>query len=483
MFNTWYRYPVDMISGSSHNVVLICLDSVRKDFFDIYGQRLQKVADTEFTQCRAASSWSTPSHASMFTGQLPHQHGIHTHDRSFESLTQEETFLSNLDRYTTLCVSVNVFASSAYGFDQMFHICDEPSPARRYPDALSIPEFVDQSDSSGIEQYIRYLAAALGHEHPLQSLANGILGKLQQFESVRSISNMFDMDVSAVTDVAKRRIKDVEEPYFAFLNVMDAHVPLQHTRGFDESLYDVPRTWTTAERGVWELFDQSRDHTEYWRKRRMLYGAAIEYLDRHILRFVEHLLADSELETTIIITADHGENLGYEADGYLPNHKSSLSEGLLHVPLWIINPPQGYDATETGYFSHLDLGRLITGMARGKTPDVFRKRIPTEVIGLSAGPEPPENYDYDELDRMIRCIYNEEQKIEWDSLGRSVKYDLDYKRPSWQTKTAENAEIPEWAVAHFDTPIKDSKICAQKQSRSQAIDSTTASRLEELGYL
>lgn len=472
-----------MVADGSHNVVLLCLDSVRKDFFDIYAQRLREAAGVEFAQCRAASSWSTPSHASMFSGQLPHRHGIHTHDRSFDSLARGETFLAALDEYTTLSVSENVFAGSAYDFDQLFDVHDEPAPGQYYPDALSSQEFAERFDGGGIEQYARYLVASLSHERPLRSLANGVLTKTRRSESIGLLAKLLGVSGPAVMNTAEQRIENVSEPYFAFLNVMEAHVPLRYIWGLEELHCDVPDTWTSAERGVWELFDRSRDHSEYWRNRRALYGMVIEYLDRYVSEFVERVQAHSDLETTVIVTADHGENLGYEAENYLANHKSSLSEGLLHVPLSIINPPNGYETTEHTYFSHLDLGRLITGMAHGKTPDVFRHRIPAEVIGLSAGPEPPVDYDYAELDRLIRCVYNGERKIEWDSLGRSFEYSIDHERPCWQAKTIENVEVPEWATSFFDAPAAESKRHAREQSRSQTVDAATASRLEELGYL
>jgi len=53
------------------NVVVICLDTVRKDYFDRYAPRLQDRADVIYDQCRAVSSWSVPSHASMFDRGAP----------------------------------------------------------------------------------------------------------------------------------------------------------------------------------------------------------------------------------------------------------------------------------------------------------------------------------------------------------------------------------------------------------------------------
>jgi hypothetical protein len=39
----------------SRNIVFIYLDSVQKDYFDVYASRLSAMADTIFKQCRAPS--------------------------------------------------------------------------------------------------------------------------------------------------------------------------------------------------------------------------------------------------------------------------------------------------------------------------------------------------------------------------------------------------------------------------------------------
>lgn len=83
--------------NTSRNVVLIVLDTVRKDFFDDYAPRLQEKADNSFDRCYAPSSWTIPSHASMLTGDLPHQHGVHTYNKGFGGIDFDSTFLSDLD--------------------------------------------------------------------------------------------------------------------------------------------------------------------------------------------------------------------------------------------------------------------------------------------------------------------------------------------------------------------------------------------------
>lgn len=60
------------------NIALIALYAVKKDILDETAIQLKSTADVECDNTHALSSWLTPSHASMFTGKIPHQHGSHS---------------------------------------------------------------------------------------------------------------------------------------------------------------------------------------------------------------------------------------------------------------------------------------------------------------------------------------------------------------------------------------------------------------------
>ena len=67
------------------NIVLIVMDTVRADHLSCYGYerqtspRLDKFASgaTRYTRAIASAPWTIPSHASIFTGKDPFQHGAH----------------------------------------------------------------------------------------------------------------------------------------------------------------------------------------------------------------------------------------------------------------------------------------------------------------------------------------------------------------------------------------------------------------------
>ncbi|WP_254531099.1 sulfatase-like hydrolase/transferase [Natrinema gelatinilyticum] len=470
----------------TRNVVLICLDTVRKDYFDDYAPRLQDMASVSFEQCRAASAWSTPSHASIMTGTLPHQHGIHTHNRDFSGLSRSETFLAEIPDHTALGASANVYASSTFGFDAVFDRYSDIAPHRRFPDGMDMEKFIQDRKEAGARRFLEFFREALRHDHTLESLGNGVLFKANDLFRRAPVPKLLDDGASIVSSEGVSMVESIEEPVFLFTNFMDAHGPVHHVLGYDRDLHSAPNDWTSFAFDDWEINTEgvSADHERDLRYHRELYGAAIDYLDRTVASFVTEIQRNTDRETTFIVTADHGENLAYPEDEELFGHTSSLTESLLHVPCYLINPPTGYEAAETQYVSHLELGDLIVGLANGETPDVFRERVPAELIGIGVGgaPRDPEEHRY--WDRMLRCTYDGETKYVWDSLGGSREYEIDHDRPCWQRRVADDVVVPSWARSFFDVEITAYKerARASETDRDEDVDATVERRLEELGY-
>ncbi|MFC5366377.1 sulfatase-like hydrolase/transferase [Salinirubrum litoreum] len=488
------------------NVVLICLDTVRKDFFDEHAPRIRARADRSYEQCRAASSWSIPSHASMMTGALPHQHGVHDHNRDFSGITESATFLADLPDHHTTGVSANVYASSGFGFDRMFDDFRDVSPDSRFPEGIHVGRFGYEHKGEGPKKFLSFAKACATHDHPIESFLNGAAVELDKALASLPVPKLLDEGASIIAREGVKTAESCPQPFFMFTNFMDAHAPLRHVRGYDRSLHDAPNTWSTADYDKWELnrdkaegLERNREHVE---NHRGLYRAAIDYLDRTVVEFIDDVQAATDHETTFVITADHGENLGFPADDYLVGHDSSLSEGLLHVPLYVVNAPEdavsdeempdggtteggpGGDTTLVSeYVSHLQLGDLLVGLAHDEVPDVTRERIPAELIGSSIA-QPPENPEF--WNRMLRCVYDGTEKIEWDSLGESSRVRLDPGRPCWQERVESDVG---GVVEELESEFFDEEITAYKRRAEGAegegvdVDEATADRLADLGYM
>jgi len=468
----------------SRNVVLLILDTARKDYFEEYAPRLQSMSDVSFSNCRAASSCSVPSHASILTGDLPYQHGLHSESVDYTSIDDDDTFFAAVPDHEALGVSANTFAGSSFGFDSHFDFFRDVSWTRRFPDGLDVREYQNEVDGSGIGFYLGYLRACLGHDAPIKSLMNGGLAQLDLLSAKSPFPKLFDDGSSSVLKQTDKLIGTEQEPFVLFLNLMDIHTPHHHVRSYDKSIHGVSSSWTTIDQiDLWDvnLNPDERDETavENFRK---LYAAAIDYLDRRVASFVTDLLESTDRETTVVITADHGENLGFDAEDRLMGHSNGLSEALLHVPLEIINPPQGYGAVESAYFSQLQLGELLAGLAAGETPAVFTETPVAERITTSGVPDRADDKSF--WRRTIRCIYEDGRKIVWDSLGRTMTYRLDPDRPCWQESVAEGEYIPDYDRTHFDLNIETThERLVDGSSSLEDVDAATKARLEELGYL
>lgn len=462
------------------HVILVCLDTVRKDYFDRYAPRLQQLADVSVDQCRAASSWTVPSHASMFTGRLPHRHGVHAGAIDFESLDVSETFLQAYEDHRTVGVSANAFVDSAFGFDTLFDDFYDVTPSVVFGDGLYLRDFTSERD--GAWQYLDYVRQALRDDHPLKSLVNGVSGVTSDLKP-SFVPRFSDDGARTVSNVAADVVDEADRSCCLFLNYMDAHGPFAPTTRYGADLHSAPRGWTSDEIDIWKYNTGTRspyaDDVEHYRD---LYAAAIDYLDRTLAELVKRIEARSDREVTFVITSDHGENLGYEPDDHLIEHKGSLTEGLLHVPFLIRNPPtEVTESRESGYFSHLALPDFLEGVASGNCSLQFQDTIPAELIGLGASDVPLDGDEFEYWNRTIRAVYDGESKHVWDSLGNRMKYEIDRSESCSRGVEESRSEEPPHCDRLFTVAIDE-----YGDDASGCDDDISAAgerRLQDLGYM
>jgi arylsulfatase A-like enzyme len=74
------------------NIMILLIDSLRPDHLSAYGYplptspRIDRLAreGVLFRRCYAASNWTVPTHASIFTGLYPSSHGCYSMYSSLE---------------------------------------------------------------------------------------------------------------------------------------------------------------------------------------------------------------------------------------------------------------------------------------------------------------------------------------------------------------------------------------------------------------
>ena len=274
------------------SVVLVVLDTVRVDHLTPYGYakettpRLLQFAQEGllFERARSAAPWTLPSHASIFTGKLPSQHGCDWEHRWLAAGQETIAEVLKKAKFETFGVTTNVNASSIYNLQQGFG---------RFVETWSLRESRRGLDDSAI--------------------AN------------REIFDWLDAR------------QDPARPFFLFVNYADAHLPYTPPPPLDR-MFGEPsaRARALAARGdllhgvlsgevkltADDVAGLSALYDGELRKVDGLFGDLMDGLERRGLRD----------DTLVIVVADHGELLGEEG---LVDHQLSMREELLKVPLLI----------------------------------------------------------------------------------------------------------------------------------------------------
>ncbi|WP_339105644.1 sulfatase [Haloterrigena salinisoli] len=312
------------------NVLFVVLDTVRKDRLGPYGYErgttpeLSAFAEeaTVFESAIAPAPWTLPVHASLFTGRYPSQHGA---DQGSPYLEGDATLAAVLSAagYDTACYSSNAWITPYTGLTDGFDAQDsffEVLPG----DVLSGP-LASAWQTVNDNDYLRDLASKLVR---LGAMAHE---KLASGEGA-------DTKTPSVIDRTKSFIDDSEsdEGWFAFVNLMDAHLPYYPPEEYREEFAPGVDPGEVCQNSK-EYNSGARDiDDEEWDDIRSLYDAEIAHMDAELGRLFDWLRETGQWEeTTVVVCADHGELHG-EHDLY--GHEFALYDQLINVPLLVKHP-------------------------------------------------------------------------------------------------------------------------------------------------
>jgi arylsulfatase A-like enzyme len=317
-----------MPTESPSNVLFVVMDTVRKDHLTPYGYDrpttpgLETFAEeaTVFEQAVAPAPWTLPVHASMFTGMYPSQHGADQENPYLEGVTTLAESLSAAG-YDTACYSSNAWITPythlTDGFDHQDNFF-EVMPG----DLLSGP-----------------LARAwklLNDNESLRAVADKLVSLGNTAHEYLAGGEGADSKTPAVVDQTKAFVENADDDFFAFINLMDAHLPYHPPEEFAEEF--APGVDSTAVcQNSKEYNSGARDiDDEEWESIRGLYDAEIAHIDAELTRLFDWLKAtDRWDDTMVIVAADHGELHG-EHDLY--GHEFCIYDPLVNVPLMVKHP-------------------------------------------------------------------------------------------------------------------------------------------------
>jgi arylsulfatase A-like enzyme len=315
------------LSGTAHgpNVVLVSLDTVRADHTFVGGYErdttphLRQFAKdgVVYTNLFAASDTTLSTHASMFTGLYPRQHGAiltPPGEPVGRALAPSFTTLAKVlarNGYVTMGISANAgFLAPIWGLTQGFQVYDTHS-------VVSIEQ--------PVTAYLRSLA---------RTLLNPFVAT-QDFDLIIRRSEDINRDAFALLDAVQKK----GTSFFLFLNFMDAHHPYAPPPPFDRQFPGKDPGFIGSRYSELEQLLNQRVRNLTAKEHEALrsqYDGGIAYEDRQVGRLIEKLKSLGLYENTLIlITADHGE---HEGEHQLLLHAKSVYQPLIHVPLVIKYP-------------------------------------------------------------------------------------------------------------------------------------------------
>jgi arylsulfatase A-like enzyme len=351
------------------NILLIILDTVRRDHLSAYGYRAPAsqratspilddfAADaTLFENGVSAAQWTIPSHASLFTGHYPSGHHL---TQAYGRLPADLPTLAELLRgagYHTAAFCNNPLLGVLdhglqRGFDQFFNYAGaapyRPRDLQRHPlHKAAASRF--RRFAYGVQN--RFAQNADLFRLSLHPLLVNIWTRALNFKG-NTAQSLADAAQYWQTHAqrANAAARPTTAPLFTFINLMGAHLPYRPPRRLLEQYApDVSRSRASldfiaqfnADAGGWAA---PRHDTPFadWQLRALdgFYDAEINRQDTLLADLLATLRNSGTLDNTLVlVSADHGEGHG---DHHFFGHGFVVHHELVHVPL-IVRHPDGW---------------------------------------------------------------------------------------------------------------------------------------------
>ena len=307
-----------------------------------------------FSNATSPSPVCSPARASLLTGRLPSQHGIH--DYLSETGTNERDWLTGEILLPVLLRDSGYFTSLV----GKWHLSGAGNP----PDGV-------------FDRWLSYDIAAEGwrnqylHHGRVHLLDNGEPLTIEGFQT----AELADRAVEIIND------RPADQPFFLLFAPTDTHAPFEgHPEEWVEryrqiGFEDIPRDETSALPANNEASLVPDDPTEMLAQ----YYAAVSAQDAWVGEILESLEASGELDDTlVIVTSDHGHMNGHhgllgKANATLPQN---LYDEVVRVPLVMRWPGNIVAGQRSGAFvDHMDLFMTVLDAAGVELGETTRHEI------------------------------------------------------------------------------------------------------------
>lgn len=343
--------------GRHYNVILLIFDTLRSDYLSCYRGDMatpsfESVADrgVVFESAFSTAPGTPISHASLYSGLYPSEHGV---TGQYISLPEDVPVMAEWFHdagYDTFGITGPSKMGSDWGYDRGFDELFEPY--YEFPSATSWKNIYRSLVDRRFRRYFLQKVTRGGQERT-------------RFK--------FDLLRDTISSELRR-------PFFTLCNFTTVHAPYNPPRPYKTRMtpeYSQPKLflfeYLLGEQGSIDDPDIRLDRVMNIQKAdgigryladpnylnekeielvRNWYAAAVKYLDDELGRFLEFYSRNLADDTVLLLTADHGEQLGEHG---LWEHSHCFYDETLKIPLIAVGPglPEGKRREDLA--SHVDV--------------------------------------------------------------------------------------------------------------------------------
>jgi len=387
------------------NIILIVLDTLRKDVLPMYGGKAYTPNLNEFAKdsvvfpnAIAPAPWTLPSHASFFTGLYPREHGIHEY---FNAKTNDFDVYSNFNNKTiveilndkglnTIGFSANGWINISSGFQRGFQYFEQISSD--YLDDVHDLNF----SKKFVEENMISIKKILKNYYKIPQI-------YRIYKKNRNLQKYYDYPAVKGANLIVNKIYNfsIAKPFFLFINFVEAHEP--HCK-WETGLYK--KIFYPGLYYIRDLANIKRIPSRIMKDIRKAYVKNLTKLDFYFGELIKYLKEIKEYDNTlIIVTSDHGQALK-EKNYY--GHGIFLYNEIIEVPLIVKFPDSKKIPIMQGYQSLIDLPDLIKNVLEGNIIDITKKSVFSESYGFQDHLYPILK-DYNKIKEM-RNLYGNPRK-------------------------------------------------------------------------
>lgn len=399
-----------------------------------------------FDHAVAPSSWTLPSHASMFTGKYPWEHGL-LHGGTTTLTGTLPTMARDLRElgYTTASFSANPLIGSSTGLAAGFDVALSgrfldcylrplsgrlTGPSSGVPTERS-PLLKRLEAESGLT-----IRAALKKVALFQPLAFDLL--LRSAARVRGGDHVLRSDVAPWIEIAMREwlgSVDQSRPCFGFVNLLDAHEPYLCLPEEIASWREWFAAMKVRQDSLQQFFGTRMPSATDLEVLHRLYLESLGVADRRLGAILELFAHYRDLDNTIVIvTSDHGQAFGEGGQVY---HGRGTTDEIVRVPLAVRFPQSlGYRGITHRWFSTAALREKIV------QPILSNTSLPGDLDDLATRP------GGDAYDPVYAISDNYESPVQFE--GHAAAAPFSGSLVGFRDSTKLELSLPDRRIKAFD---------------------------------